>query len=123
MRIVVFLALLVFLGGCYAKPIRHLASDASLIQPGVTTLAEVQRYLGEANGRRQVAPGVVELVFYEDRESPISHAPLIGRWIPPEGYEMLMVTMENDLVTSCELRVFREADKEWMDDFTWDELE
>ena len=44
--------LLVLLGGCYSKPVRHLASDVALIQPGVTTLTEVHQYLGEPKGIR-----------------------------------------------------------------------
>jgi hypothetical protein len=116
-------AALFLLVGCSGKPVRHLASDAALIKPGQTTRQEVIHYLGEPNGHRTVSPGVEEYVYYEDQEGVFNKLPLVGDWIAPEGYEMILVTLEGDMVTNCEFRAFNEADQDWVDDFTWDKVE
>ncbi len=48
--------------------------------------------------------------------------PVVGGWLDPDGYEMLLITMDGDMVTGSEFRVFKEADQDWIDDFTWEEL-
>ena len=116
------LAVVVLLSGCYTKPVRHLASDAALITAGQSSRQDVLRYLGEPNGHRSLSPGVDEYVYYEDRKDGVGRMPLVGDWIDPDGYEMILVTLDGDLVTSCEFRVFKEDDQAWVDDFTWEEL-
>lgn len=115
------LCALLLLGGCQAKQVRHLASDAALIKPGQTTLKEMQQYLGEPNGRREVAPGVSEYVYHEDRPGLFGYMPVIGPAIGPDGYEMIVVTVSNDIVTHCEFRNFNQSDRKWREDFTWDQ--
>ena len=47
-RAIPILLLTLCLSSCASStPVRHLASDAALIQPGQTTLAELHQYLGE----------------------------------------------------------------------------
>jgi hypothetical protein len=116
------LATLFLLSGCYTKPVRHLASDAALIKAGQSTRQDVLRYLGEPNGHRSLSPGVEEYVYYEDRKDGVGKMPMVGDWIDPDGYEMILITLDGDLVTSCEFRVFKEDDQAWVDDFTWEEL-
>ena len=121
--LICLLASLFLLAGCSSKPVRHLASDAALIKPGQTTRQDVLRYLGEPNGHRTVSPGVEEYVYYEDQEGVLNKMPLVGSWVDPEGYEMIIVTLDGDMVTNCEFRSFNEADQDWVDDFTWEEVE
>ena len=122
-RILVFCCLLLLLGGCYGKPVRHLASDASLIKPGVSTRSDVLLYLGEPDGHRVVAQGVEEYVYYEDRrDGVLGRAPVIGSYMDPDGYEMLVVTLKGHEVTGCEFREFDKKDTAWKGDFTWDEI-
>lgn len=116
-------ASLFLLGGCNTKQVRHLASDAALIKPGQSTRQDVLRYLGEPNGHRTLSPEVEEYVYYEDRKGTLGQMPMVGSWIDPEGYEMILVTLEGDLVTGCEFRLFNEADQDWVDDFTWEKVE
>ncbi len=116
------LAALFLLSGCYTKPVRHLASDAALIKAGQSSRQDVLRYLGEPNGHRSLSPGVDEYVYYEDRKDGVGKVPLVGDWIDPDGYEMILITLDGDLVTRCEFRVFKEDDQAWVDDFTWEEL-
>ena len=121
--LICLLASLFLLSGCYTKQVRHLASDAALIKPGQSSRQDVLRFLGEPNGRRTVSPGVEEYVYYEDRTGAMGKMPVVGTWIDPEGYEMILVTLDGDLVTGCEFRAFNEADQDWVDDFTWEEVE
>ncbi|QQG64869.1 hypothetical protein [Desulfobulbus oligotrophicus] len=115
-----FMALLL-LAGCHTKQIRHLASDAALIKPGQTTVKEVQQYLGEPNARREVAPGVSEFLYYEDRPGMFGTMPLIGSFSSSKGYEMIVLTITNDVVTSCDFRNHNETDRKWLEDYTWDQ--
>jgi hypothetical protein len=117
---VLFLGLLL-LGGCHSKQVRHLASDAALIKPGQTTVKEIQKYLGEPDGRREVAPGVSEFVYFENRPGFFANMPVLGSMTGPSGYEMIIVTIDNDVAANCEFRTFNQADRKWMEDFTWDQ--
>lgn len=122
-KLLIILAILLALSGCQSKQVRHLASDASLIKPGQTTRDEVKRYLGEPNGHRSISPGVEEYVYYEDLPGFMGHTPVISSWVDAAGYEMIIITLKDDLVTNCEFRTFSEADQEWVDDFTWEDVQ
>lgn len=118
-RIMIVISALLLLAGCYSKPVRHLASDASLIKAGESTRQDVLRYLGEPDGHRTVAPGVEEFVYSEDIRDLLERSPVVGNWLDAEGYETLIITLTGDLVTDSEFRTFREKDRAWADDFTW----
>jgi hypothetical protein len=120
--LIVLLFVLLLLGGCHSKQVRHLASDASLIKAGQSTLQDVQLLLGEPDGRREVGPGVTEYVYYEDRPGFLGNMPVLGPMAGPSGYEMIIITLKNDLVTSCEFRNFSESDRQWVEDYTWEEV-
>ena len=124
MRYLIFigLPLLLLLGGCYSKPVRHLASDASLITVGESTRQDVLRYLGEPDGHRTVAPGVEEYVYHADRKNLLERTPLIGSMIGTESYEVLLITLTGDLVTGSEFRTYSKSDRDWENDFTWEEV-
>lgn len=115
-------AILFLLAGCYSKPVRHLASDASLIKAGQSSRQDVLRYLGEPNGHRTVAPGIEEYVYYEDKRNLVERTPVVGSWMDAEGYEMLIITLTGEIVSSSEFRTFSKADRAWADDFTWEEV-
>jgi len=118
----VLLCALFLLGGCQSKQqVRHLASDAALIKPGLTTVSEMRKYLGEPDGRREVAPGVSEYVYSEDRQGIFGGLPVVGSMVGSVGYEMIVVTASNDIVTNCEFRTFNQSDRKWREDFTWDQ--
>jgi len=119
-RIVILLSILFLLGGCYSKPVRHLASDASLIKIGESNRQDVLRYLGEPNAHRTVSPGVEEYVYSEIQRTLLQRTPVIGSMISPEGYETLIVTLSGDRVTNIEFKVFNKNDLDWADDFTWE---
>ncbi|MDW7774203.1 MAG: hypothetical protein SCH71_15060 [Desulfobulbaceae bacterium] len=118
-RFVIVISILFLFAGCYSKPVRHLASDASLIKKGESTRQEVLRYLGEPDGQRTVAPGVEEYIYSEDMHDPYQRTPVVGSWFGAKGYEILLITFTGDLVTDMELRTFRKKDRNWEDDFSW----
>jgi hypothetical protein len=117
-----FIITLFLLSGCHSKQVRHLASDAVLIKPGQTTAKEVQQYLGDPNGRREVSPGVTEYVYHEDQPGLFGSMPVLSTMTGPSGYEMIIVTIQNDVVSSCEFRNFNTSDRKWMEDYTWEEV-
>ena len=121
--ILIGLSLLLLLSGCYSKPVRHLVSDASLIDIGESTRADVLQYLGEPNGHRTVAPGIEEYVYHEGKRSFLQRSPVLGDMLDAEGYELLIITLTGDLVTSAEFRTFTKGEMDRFEGFTWDEVE
>jgi hypothetical protein len=113
----------VLLSGCYSKPVRHLASDASLIKAGESTRQDVLRYIGEPDGHRTVAPSVEEYVYHEERKNIFGRTPLVGSMVGKEGDEMLIITLTGDMVSHVEFRTFGKGDRNWADDFTWDDVQ
>ncbi len=114
---------LTLLVGCHAKPVRHLASDAALIKAGQSTRQDVIRLLGEPNGHRTISEGVEEYIYSEDLQGLFGKMPVVGHWVGPEGYEMILITLKGDQVINCEFHTFNESDKSWMNDFAWDEVQ
>lgn len=112
---------LLLLGGCHTKQVRHLGSDAALIKPGRTTVKEVQKYLGEPDARREIAVGVSEFIYSENRPGMFGSMPLLGSMTGPSGYEMIILTIRDGIVTSCDFRNYNESDRKWAEDYTWDQ--
>ena len=121
--ILIGMTLLLLLCGCYSKPIRHLASDASLIKAGESTRVDVLQYLGEPNGHRKVGAGIEEYVYYESKRNFLQRSPVIGSMMDDEGHEVLIITLTGDLVTSSVFRTFKKGEMDRFEGFTWDEVE
>ena len=119
-KLITLICACLLLVGCYSKPVRHLASDAAMIKPGQTTFSEVQQYLGEPKGRREVGPGVVEYVYSEDEISFWGKMPYVGSMVSPKGFEMIVLTVKDGVVTSCEFHNSSETDSDWANDYYWD---
>ena len=116
------LAALFFLSGCSSKPIRHLASDAALVEPGKSTRQDVVRYLGQPDRRRSLSPGMEEYVYYNERKGFFGSLPFVGNQIDPASYEMILVTLDGDVVTDCDFLIHKADDKDWGTDSSGDEL-
>ncbi|XOF33771.1 MAG: hypothetical protein ACL93V_00265 [Candidatus Electrothrix sp. YB6] len=121
--IVLMLAVLCFIAGCSSKPVRHLASDAALIKTGESTRQEVLRYLGPPDSRRTLSPGAEEYIYYQERKGTFGNMPLVGKWIDPESYEMIRVTLDDGVVTGCDFLIRKEDDMDWAEDITGDDLQ
>ena len=113
---------LFLLVGCSSKPIRHLASDAALIEPGKSTRQDVLRYLGQPDRRRSVSPGVEEYTYYNERKGFLAGLPLVDRMTDPESYEMIVVTLDGETVTDCDFLLHKEDDRDWAADQGGDDL-
>jgi hypothetical protein len=120
--IFLILATLFFLVGCSSKPIRHLASDAALVEPGKSTRQDVVRYLGQPDRRRSLSPGVEEYVYYNERKGFFGNLLFVGKLIDPDSYEMILVILDGDMVTGCDFLVHKEDDEDWASDVAGDEL-
>ena len=116
------LAVLLLLVGCSSKPVRHLASDAALVEPGKSTRQDVVRYLGQPDRRRSLSPGVEEYVYYNEREGFLGGLPFVGKLVDPDSYEMILVTLDGDMVTDCDFLVHKEGDGNWATDSSGDAL-
>jgi hypothetical protein len=116
------LATLLLLVGCSSKPVRHLASDAALIEPSKSTRQDVVRYLGQPDRRRSLSPGVEEYVYYNERKGFLGGLPFVGKLADPTSYEMIQVTLDGDMVTDCDFLVHKEDDEDWATDSGGDEL-
>ncbi|MCI5222101.1 MAG: hypothetical protein D3924_05375 [Candidatus Electrothrix sp. AR4] len=121
--IICMLASFFLLAGCSSKPIRYLASDAALIKVGTSTRQDVLRYLGQPNSRRTLSPGIEEYVYYQARKGTFGRMPLVGDLIDPDSYEMILVTLDGDLVINCEFLIRKEGDKDLADDLSGEELQ
>ena len=119
-RSILILLATLLLAGCSPKPVRHLASDAALIQPGQTTLTDVHQYLGEPKGIREISPGVKEYVYSEDTISFWGKMPVLGSMVGPSGYEMIILTVQDEVVKSVVFRNFNEKDREWVKHYNWE---
>jgi len=117
-----FFAALSILVGCSSKPVRHLASDAALVEPGKSTRQDVLRYLGKPDRQRSVSPGVEEYVYYNEQKVFWAGLPFVGGMADPESYEMILVTLDGDMVTDCDFLIHKEDDKDWAADQGGDDL-
>ena len=117
------MAILLFLPACYNKSIRHLASDASLIEVGSSTRTDVLTYLGEPDLQRRIDDGREEWVYVEEKVSSLQRAPFVGTYFDGRGYDKVFIVLENDVVQSCQFREFEDDEFDWADDFDWQEKE
>lgn len=120
-RTLVCLALLVLLGACTGSPVRHLASDAALIKPGVSTRDEVLTYLGDPDSRQTISDTAERWVYYEERQSTLQQAPYLGKLFNAKGYEQIVVTLEGDSVVDVGYSSFDADEYGWSEDFGWQE--
>ncbi len=117
-----FLAALLLLVGCSSKPVRHLASDAALVEPGKSTREDVVRYLGQPDRRRSLAPSMEEYVYYNERKGFLGGLPFVGEQLDPTSYEMILVTLDGDTVTDCDFLIHKADDEDWASDVNGDQL-
>lgn len=119
--ILIVLGMLLFLPACYNKSIRHLASDASLIEVGRSTRVDVLTYLGEPDLQRRIDDNREEWVYVEEKVSGMQRTPVVGGYFDGRGYDKVFIILENDIVRSCQFREFEDDEFDWADDFDWQE--
>ena len=117
----VVLVMLLLLPACYNKTIRHLASDASLIEVGKSTRADVLTYLGEPDEQVRLDDKREQWIYTEEKVSVWQRAPVVGSYFDGRGYDKVFIVLEDDLVKSCQFREFQDDELDWSDDFDWQE--
>ncbi len=111
-------AVILLMTGCYQAPIRHLASDASLIKAG-NSRQDVLLLLGEPDTQQNLADGSEEWIYYEERLSTMQKMPLVGEAFSADGYGLIRIILNDGVVSSCEYSSFRKDELGWEDDYSW----
>ncbi|MDR3629686.1 MAG: hypothetical protein P4L42_05055 [Desulfocapsaceae bacterium] len=115
----IMLLVIFVLSGCTRYPVRHLASDASLIVIGKSSRNEVLTYLGEPDSERMVSADTAQWVYFEEDKSILQMAPLVGKTFSPSGYKMIVITFKGDLVTDCRYSSYDKDEFDWSKDYRW----
>ena len=88
--------------GCVHEPVRHLASDASLISPGTSTRTDVLTYLGDPDERQKTETGAERWLYYEEHLSAMQRTFYVGRWFDPKSVSRIIVTFDGEMVTDIQ---------------------
>ena len=122
-----FLTTLLFtvlcMAACSGTPTRHLVSDVCMIKAGHTSRQEVVQLMGEPDTKRMLGSDTEEWVYYEEAKGTMQQAPLVGGAFDPDGYNMVVITITGNTVTTCRYSGFEEDEFDWQDDYSWQEIE
>lgn len=121
LRLLIYSMIAITVAGCGSKPVRHLASDASLVKPGVSTKEEVLTYLGDPDARQMISTTIERWVYYEESESTMQKTPYLGKFFGSSGYNQIVVTFDGDTVTDSRYNSFESDEFKWSDDYSWQE--
>ena len=112
LRQIVFYAVLVWtvfsFVGCARYPVRHLASDASLIVPGHTTKKDVVSYMGPPDKKVDEQEQKEVWYYYEAKKSLLRKTPYIGNRLGQEEYDIVIISYSGDVVDTCTFRLMDE---------------
>lgn len=122
-----FLFLLLFVSiafvSCSSGPTRYLASDVCMIKTGQTSRQEVLELMGEPDSKRMVAESTEQWIYYEEEKSSLQAAPMVGGAFDPNGYNMVVITLTGDMVSTCKYSAYDKDEFDWKDDYSWQEIE
>ena len=119
---ILLLGIMVLLAGCATTPVRHLASDASLITIGKSTRDDVLTYLGEPDSERMVSADTKQWVYFEEKRSLMQKTPFVGKMFNPNGYGTILITFKNDVVVDCRYSSFNEDEFDWAGHYSWQDV-
>ena len=119
---ILLLGVLILVAGCSTPPVRHLASDASLITIGKSTRDEVLTFLGEPDSERMISPDTRQWVYFEEKPSTLQRAPLVGKSFKPLGYGMILLTFKGDLVIDCRYSSYDQDEFNWAGRYSWQDV-
>ena len=119
-RFLIFALAALLFCSCANKPVRHLASDASLIKPG-TSKEDVLTYLGDPDAQQMISDSSERWIYYEERQSGYQKTPYLGRFFSSKGYAQIVVTFEGDTVVDCRYSSHESEEFDWADDYPWQE--
>lgn len=118
-RYLVVLLALGLITGCYNQPVRHLASDVSLITVGQSTKNDVLTYLGDPDEVEVLSPGVEKWFYKEYEKSSLKEAPLVGKYFGAPDYGTITVIIKDETVVQCVYGAYDVDGENWTDDFDW----
>lgn len=121
LRLLVCSMIMLFMSGCSNKPVRHLASDASLVKEGVSTKEDVLTFLGDPDARQMISATTERWIYYEENESDFQKTPYIGKLFGSSGYDQIVVTFEGETAIDCRFSSFDSDEFDWSDDYSWQE--
>ena len=101
----------ILLSGCVHEPVRHLASDASLISPGASTKTDVLTYLGDPDERQETETGAERWLYYEEQLSAMQRTFYVGRWFDPKSVSRIIVTFDGEMVTAGSILIRQRGTK------------
>ena len=113
------LSMVFMLSGCYNKPVRHLAADASLLIVGESTKEDVLIFLGDPDEQQELGDGVEKWLYKNKDMSLFEKTPFIGRQFGAPEYQRVVVTLSRGIVTKCTYSADDEDDRDWADDYSW----
>ena len=103
--LILFTVLLLLLAGCSRpKPVQHLAADACLISPKLSSRQDVINYLGEPAESQKQADGSEVWIYYQSNKSTLRKTPYVGDKLGSEEYDVLHITFNGDIVETCTYR-------------------
>ena len=101
-QLIITIGLLFILAGCFhPKPVQHLAADACLITPKLSSRQDVLNYLGEPTETQKQEDGNEEWIYYQANKSMLRKTPYIGDKLGSEEYDVLHITFNGDIVATC----------------------
>jgi len=109
------------ISGCYNKPVRHLASDAALLKVGKSSSEDVLVYLGDPDEQKTLGDGVEKWLYKKEEKTLFEKIPYAGRQFGAPEYSQVVVTITDGVVTDCIFSLSDEDDKDWADDYSWQE--
>ena len=112
---------LVSLSGCYNTPVRHLASDVSLLKIGESTAEDVLIYLGAPDEQQELDAGVEKWLYADKEMTLLEKTPLIGNRLGSPEFKQVVVTITNNIVSEVVYSSTDEDDLDWADDYSWQE--
>jgi hypothetical protein len=105
LHLILFIGLLLLLTGCFRpKPVQHLAADACLITPKLSSRQDVINYLGEPAESKKKEDGSELWIYYQANKSMLRKTPYIGDKLGSEEYDVLHITFNGDIVETCTYR-------------------
>lgn len=105
------LLLLGGVGACASRsqPVRHLASDLSMLAPG-SSEQEVRVVMGPPDIRRPAPGGGEEWLYLENQRSRMRRVRLVGSWLGHEDYHLAVVTLRDGRLIDAFYRALTEQE-------------
>ena len=120
-RIIGIFTTLVLLVSCGGTPVRHLASDASLVVVGSSTKSDVLTVLGDPDDQQVESDTVERWIYHEERASGFQKTPYVGKMFGVKSHSRIIVTFKGDIVSDCKYFSYDPHEFDWSDDYSWQE--